>query len=57
MGFKIKGIVHPVTYINKIIVYNETCFQLINPVSKKILYDYPNLQSYLKENVSNIKVV
>jgi hypothetical protein len=57
VGFKIKGIVHPVTYINKIIVYNETCFQLINPVSKKILYDYPNLQSYLKENVSNIKVV
>lgn len=34
------AIVHPVTYINKVIAYSADKILLVNPVSQKILYEY-----------------
>ncbi len=42
--------IHPVTYINKMVVFNSSSIILINPLSKKTLYEYPALTKYLKEN-------
>ncbi len=40
--------IHPVTYINKIVVFNDHSITLVNPLSKKTLYEYPVLSKYLK---------
>lgn len=44
------GMIHPVTYINKLVVYNEKSITLINPLSNKTLYEYPVLTKYLSSN-------
>ncbi len=49
--------VHPVTYINKVIVYGKTYLKLVNPISSKILYGYPMFKKYLKETNAEIVVV
>ncbi len=32
------------------VVFNSTSITLVNPLSKKTLYEYPILAKYLKEN-------
>jgi U3 small nucleolar RNA-associated protein 21 len=33
-------IIHPVTYINKILVFSSSQLLLINPITQKLLFDY-----------------
>jgi len=50
--------VHPVTYVNKLVVYSQDRFSIINPMSKKTLYQYPKLLKYLhSEESKEIKTV
>ena len=35
--------VHPTTYINKLLIANERNLVLVNPVSEKILYRFKNV--------------
>lgn len=48
---------HPVTYINKLVLFNESSIVLVNPLSKKTLYEYPALAKYLKDNDVEIVTV
>ena len=43
LGFSIKGILHPITYVNKIVVYGERNFELWNIVTKYKVYDFSPL--------------
>lgn len=40
LGIDIIEIVHPVTYINKIIAYSSDRILLVNPIAQKLLFDY-----------------
>jgi len=42
--------IHPVTYINKMVIFNSPSITLVNPLSQKTLYEYPILTNYLKAN-------
>jgi hypothetical protein len=42
--------IHPVTYINKLVLFSSDSMVLVNPLSQKTLYEYPSLRKYLKEN-------
>lgn len=54
--FKIKGVVHPVTYVNKFIIYGEENFILVNAISNKTLYEYSKLIDSCKANQHKITV-
>lgn len=40
IGINIISIVHPVTYINKVIAYSSEQIILLNPITQKVLYNY-----------------
>jgi len=42
--------VHPVTYVNKLIIYSKKSIALVNLISDKILYEYPKLSQFIAEN-------
>lgn len=45
-GYEIKGIIHPITYVNKVIVYGSHNLELWNIVTKHRVHDFsPSLQS------------
>jgi WD40 repeat protein len=57
LGLNIIEIVHPVTYINKIIAYSENQILLVNPISRKILYNYETVVKELLVDHHNINLV
>ena len=45
LGISIIEIVHPVTYVNKILAYSSDTILLINPITQKLLYNYSHILS------------
>jgi len=43
-GFQVMGVVHPVTYVNKLILFGKDKMILANAISDKILYEFPKLE-------------
>lgn len=43
LDFPICGMMHPVTYLNKVLVYSGDRLVLVNPISQKILYEYSQI--------------
>lgn len=43
INMNISELVHPVTYINKLLAYSPNKILLLNPISNKILFDYVEL--------------
>jgi hypothetical protein len=43
-GFSLLGVVHPVTYVNKLVVFGRNKLMLVNALSDKVLYEFPKLQ-------------
>jgi hypothetical protein len=43
VGFTIKGILHPMTYVNKIVIYGDSNLELWNVVTKYRVYEFSNL--------------
>jgi hypothetical protein len=41
-SFNIRGIVHPVTYVNKVLLYSDEDLVLVNAISSKVLYSFQN---------------
>lgn len=40
LDFEVLGILHPLTYVNKILVYGRNKLQLWNIVNKYMVYDF-----------------
>lgn len=51
------GMIHPVTYVNKLVLYSGQQLTLVNAISNKILYEYPKLIQYMKVNELTIATV
>ena len=49
LSFASKGMVHPVSYVNKVLVWGSKHLCLMNPLSDKVLYEYPKTLSLLEE--------
>lgn len=45
-----KGIVHPVTYVNKMLVYSRESVVLVNVMAGKILYEFGHFSNMLQES-------
>jgi U3 small nucleolar RNA-associated protein 21 len=56
-GFDILRCVHPVTYVNKLLLVGREQVLLVNVVAGKQLYSYPQLAKFLKENQLSITQV
>ena len=57
LGIHLLEIVHPVTYINKILAYSHDSIILVNPISEKILFIYNSFtQELTSQNKKIIKV-
>lgn len=48
---------HPVTYVNKLILYGEEKFILVNAIANKVLYSFDKFTASFKENQQKIVVV
>ena len=48
---------HPVTYVNKLILYGEEKFILVNAIANKTLYSFDKFTTSLKDNQQKIAVV
>lgn len=55
--FKIKGIAHPVTYVNKVLLYSSENLVLVNAISNKVLYSFQKFLNSVQENDQQITVV
>ena len=55
MDFQIEGIIHPVTYVNKFLVYSKNKLILINISAGKILYDFPKIKQFLVDNEAEVQ--
>jgi WD40 repeat protein len=55
--FKISGIVHPVTYVNKVLLYSHENLVLVNAISNKVLYSFQKFLNSVQENDQQITVV
>jgi hypothetical protein len=40
-------VVHPVTYLNKLLVYSKEQLALVNVSAQKLLYEFPKLRQQL----------
>lgn len=49
--------VHPVTYVNKVLLYGEKVIELVNVIAEKSLYSFPRFSKWLTENEAEIAVV
>lgn len=45
----ISKVIHPISYVNKVIAYGDKNMTLLNVMSGTILYEFPNLCAYLAE--------
>ena len=57
VGFHVQGMVHPVTYVNKVLLYNEHKMAIVNPISEKVVYHFPNFTSHLATNNDTITTI
>lgn len=42
--------IHPVTYVNKLLLYSKSKMVLVNISAEKILYDFPKLRQQITDN-------
>lgn len=49
MAFKIKGMVHPVTYVNKLLLHSDKQVTLVNAIAGKVLYQFNRLSQLVQE--------
>ena len=57
VGFQIKGIVHPVTYVNKLLLYSDDQVILMNIQAGKLLYSYNKFKQMLVDSDCKISAV
>lgn len=48
IAFEIKGMVHPVTYVNKLLLYSDKEIILMNAIAGKILYNFTKLAQLIE---------
>ena len=41
---------HPVTYVNKVLLYGPNMLQLVNPIANKTLYSFPRFARWLADS-------
>lgn len=57
LAFSAFEIVHPVTYINKVLAYNSQQIALLNPISQKLLFEYSLFTENVLEGNKEIVIV
>lgn len=48
---------HPVTYVNKLLLYSKDKIVLVNISAAKVLYDFPRLRQQLVDSQTEIHCV
>jgi hypothetical protein len=57
MPFPVRGMVHPPTYVNKLLVYSQQLLILVNALAGKILYQFGKLAALMEEAECEIVTV